>query len=184
MLSRRLPDRHPMKRRAPGPQRQQTGAHTEADPVGPIHFEWELHDIEIELPGLYHLLAKQDDIVEIADRPYGHLELPWRCWTHLEASPALAFTVKQHTASLPVAQRIDGHGEGRGGLTPARVIEVVARIRLTPVFKHPLGTPLGEMGLRHVRWMEKVSDEQYRKQLLVTSADQRSRKGIRSLIPL
>jgi len=40
------------------------------------------------------------------------------------------------------------------------------------------------MGLRHVRWMEKVSDEQYRKQLLVTSADQRSRKGIRSLIPL
>src|SRR5437588_10242275 len=51
-------------------------------------------------------------------------------------------------ALAPVAQRTEQQGEGRGGLTPARVIEVIPRIRLTPVFKHPLETALGKMGLR------------------------------------
>ena len=99
MLSRRLPDRHPMKRRAPGPQRQQTGAHTEADPVGPIHFEWELHDIEIELPRLCHVLAKQDDIVEIADRPYGHLELPMEMLDAPRSFPCTRFYCQESNST-------------------------------------------------------------------------------------
>ena len=46
----------------------------------------------------------------------------------------------------PLPQRIDHQAERRGGLAAARIKEVIARIRLAPVRKHPLQTALGEIG--------------------------------------
>jgi hypothetical protein len=59
----------PRKARTARPQRQQSRTHAKADPIGPIHLEREFHDVELELAGLCHALAKQDHIVDVADRP-------------------------------------------------------------------------------------------------------------------
>src|SRR5438270_10178034 len=49
-----------------------------------------------------------------------------------------------------VAKRLDEQDESRRGLTTARIIEVIARIRRAPIRKHALKTALGKMGLRHI----------------------------------
>src|SRR5713101_7519546 len=65
----------PRKARTARPQRQQSRTHTKADPIGPIHLEREFPDVEIKVAGRGHALAKQDHIVDVADRPYGLMEL-------------------------------------------------------------------------------------------------------------
>src|SRR5919202_3365918 len=53
-------------------------------------------------------------------------------------------------ALRPVAQRLDQQGEGRRVLPAARVVEVIAGIRWTPVGEHPDEAALGDMRLHLV----------------------------------
>ena len=46
-------------------------------------------------------------------------------------------------------QRVDDKVKRRGGLTPARIVEVVSREWQAPIRQHPLETALADVRLRH-----------------------------------
>src|SRR6266536_283342 len=55
-----------------------------------------------------------------------------------------------HSRALPIPKNIHQQRKGRGGLPPARIVKVVARIVRAPVRQHSLEAALGNMWLRHI----------------------------------
>src|SRR5437660_4889923 len=72
----------------------------------------------------------------------------WNVYYNSALSPPIA--VSDSFCFSHVTQCFDQQSEGRGGLPPARIIKMVARIRLAPVLQHALETTLGDMGLCQV----------------------------------
>ena len=50
----------------------------------------------------------------------------------------------------PVTEGFEEQGERGGDLAPARIIEISARKRRTPILEHPLQATLGDLGLHQV----------------------------------
>src|SRR5687767_5648290 len=83
---------------------------------------------------------------------------PWKAkrWnrrsrtTGTSSHPRRKAAVGCAAGSTPVAQRVYEQGKRRRGLAAARVVEVVSRIRLAPVLKHPRQVSFGNMRPRHV----------------------------------
>jgi quinol monooxygenase YgiN len=67
-------------------------------------------------------------------------------------APSMTGSTAECLFSASVAQRFNDEAERRGGLTAAWIKEMVARIRLAPIGKHALQTPLREMRLHHLLW--------------------------------
>ena len=55
-----------------------------------------------------------------------------------------------HSRAFPIPKNIHQQRKGRGGLPPARIVEVVARIVRAPIRQHSLEAALGKIWLRHI----------------------------------
>src|SRR5882762_10154432 len=79
------------------------------------------------------------------------------CISH-ECEAAPIWTRRVGAASASKAQRIHQQCKGRRGVTAARVVEVISRVRRAPILEHSLEKTFVDMGLcqvlRHISQAE------------------------------